>query len=1149
MFAFLKRTIVILLGFLLIAFLIWYFGPFFGWGSSRPLETPFARLIAIGVVVLCWLVVKAVKRLRAFRKSDKLLAAVVAQPQQPERNRTPAEVQKLRERFDEAVAALKEQRRAGHSLYDLPWYVIIGAPGSGKTTALLNSGLKFPIEQRVGKGALRGVGGTRNCDWWFTDEAIFLDTAGRYTTQDSDAASDSLGWSEFLALLKKHRARRPINGVILTINAHDLIVEGAASREAHVEAARNRLDELNRELNIQLPVYLMVTKCDLVDGFAEYFEDLSAEGRAQVWGVTFPYEQTLANEAPLAYPAEFDALMTRLNERVFERLEHVRDTRRRAKIFAFPQQIATLRESLTQFVADVFDSRQFTGQVLLRGVYFTSGTQDGTPIDRLLGSISRTFGAAVRPSSGPGKAYFVESLLKDVMIGESGLAGINRGLEARKAAVQLGAYAAAGLIAVAGVLGLTVSYNRNRDFLEQIRVEVDALDKVPSVAPTAAIDRIVPRLDTIRVIVDSAERFRDGTVLLLRWGLYQGASIGHSARDAYLRELDTVLLPRVSALIRSRMNQYGSEPERLHAYFKGYLMLGDPEHLDKQYLQEIVDQEWKGARAPAAGPALSKHFEAVIADGVIRPVPLDGTTVAQVRSSLQRSPMAKILYEDIKRSYTSKGEGLRLDQAIGMDVERVFKRKSGPWSTPMPNLYTRDVFKEITTTGQAVLVKRLSDDAWIWGEGAASTLSVAGPLVTGVIANYERDYISAWDAFLDDIEFMSFPSIAETNGALRILTSPSSPLRGILRVVAVNTTLADTAPPTEPQGTIAGAKQKLADALKPFQAATGLPTGTPGMIVTTRFQWVRQLTAGPAGQSQLDGVINTLTEIQKQLDTLGPDVAGVSPLDTLTSQQFRALMQTLRQQAVVLPGGLRNVVSDIVEAPVAVVSSEATDKIDALYDQVVRGCHGVIDGRYPFSSAQQEVVVAAFGDVFGYGGLYDKFFTDHLAKYVDASQTPWTWRPGSVNPKRPILEQVQSALRIRDMFFNPGSKSPEVQYAVTISDLDAATSRFVLQVDGLIFDGKPQSPVKRQGKWPGPMPGQAQASFEGRYYSPPTTYGGAWAWFRMVDATVEGPADAQQQIRLRMQTGNQSARVLVEGTRAESNPFASGGWKQFSCGS
>ena len=133
------------------------------------------------------------KRLRAYRASDKLRGRRRRRSRSAGESGRRAEALKLRERFEEAVATLKQQRRSGHSLYELPWYVIIGAPGSGKTTALVNSGLNFPLEQRVGKGALRGVGGTRNCDWWFTDEAVFLDTAGRYTTQDSDAASDSGG--------------------------------------------------------------------------------------------------------------------------------------------------------------------------------------------------------------------------------------------------------------------------------------------------------------------------------------------------------------------------------------------------------------------------------------------------------------------------------------------------------------------------------------------------------------------------------------------------------------------------------------------------------------------------------------------------------------------------------------------------------------------------------------------------------------------------------------------------------------------------------------------------------------------------------------------------------------------------------------------
>ncbi len=553
MFGFLKRFLAILIGFLLIAIFVWYVGPYFAFADYRPLESPTARLVVIAVIVGCWFLSRLWRRVRAFRMSDRLLAAVVARPK-AEPARPSPEASKLRERFEEAVGALKQQRRSGHSLYDLPWYVFIGAPGSGKTTALLNSGLTFPLEQRVGKGALRGVGGTRNCDWWFTDEAIFLDTAGRYTTQDSDAASDSAGWVEFLALLRKYRARRPLNGVILTLNAQDLMVQGEAAQEAHVEAAQRRLTELNRELGIQLPVYLMVTKCDLVAGFAEYFDDLSHDRRKQVWGVTFPYEQTVSNEAPQQFPEEFDALITRLNERVFERVEDVRDVRRRTRIFAFPQQLAALRDPLTRFVTEVFAATRFDQQILLRGVYFTSGTQDGTPIDRLLAGIGRRFGVApdvIAPTSGPGKAYFVERLLREVLLPESGLAGVNRRLEARKAAVQLGAYAAVAAVALLGVVLWSISYSRNRAFLDQTAIEVAAIKKLPLAPPTAPLDALRPRLDALSALVESVDR-QDAS-WATRWGLYQGGAIGAAARDAFARELDGTLLPRVAAQIQRRL--------------------------------------------------------------------------------------------------------------------------------------------------------------------------------------------------------------------------------------------------------------------------------------------------------------------------------------------------------------------------------------------------------------------------------------------------------------------------------------------------------------------------------------------------------------------------------------------------------------------
>ena len=348
------------------------------------------------------------------------------------------------------------------------------------------------------------------------------------------AASDSVGWSEFLALLRKHRARRPVNGVILTVNAQDLLLLDAAGREPHVEAARSRLDELIRELRIQLPVYVMVTKCDLVEGFAEYFDDSDARKGAPRSGASrFPTKTAVANQGPAGVPGGVrcaDDAPERAGVRTGR--GSATDTRRRTKVFAFPQQMATLRDALTDWVTDVFDASDSAGRVLLRGVYFTSGTQEGTPIDRLLGSIGRKFGAAdavMRPA-GPGKAYFVENLLKEVMIGESGLAGVNRRLELRNASALLGAYIGTGVIAAAGVAALSVSYSANRDFLDQAAAHIAGLERTAAVNSASPLTSVARRLDAIRAVVDSSDRYRAATSWLLRWGLYQGRSIGNAAQ-------------------------------------------------------------------------------------------------------------------------------------------------------------------------------------------------------------------------------------------------------------------------------------------------------------------------------------------------------------------------------------------------------------------------------------------------------------------------------------------------------------------------------------------------------------------------------------------------------------------------------------------
>ena len=1150
-----RRAFLRLIGFLLVAVFIWYAGPYFAFGTYRPLESELARLIAIALVVLLWVGSALLRKLRAFRASDRLVAAVLTQSA-PE-PKPSAEAVKLRERFEEAVATIQGQRRSGHSLYDLPWYVIIGAPGSGKTTALLNSGLKFPSDQRLGKVA--GVGGTRNCDWWFTDEAIFLDTAGRYTTQDSDAASDSAGWSEFLSLLLKYRKRRPVNGVILTISAQDLLTKDERGREGDVEAARRRLLELNRELHIQLPVYVMVTKCDLVAGFNEYFDDLTQEGRAQVWGVTFPYEQTLSGEAAQAYLAEFEALIERLNARVFARVEEDRDVQRRTKVFSFPQQMAALRDTLVQFVSDVFASTRLDQPLQLRGVYFTSGTQDGTQIDRLLGAIGRRFGVApgaVAPPPGRGKAYFVERLLKHVLIGESGLASVNRRLEMKKAAAQLGAYAAMALVTLVGIIVLSVSYSRNRTYIAEASSDVDTFRKVPPVAASAPLEALLPRLDAMRAVVDSTNRYRDDRPLGMRWGLYQGTSIGNAARDAYLRELDGILLPRFAARVRQRLLEYGREPEKLYVYLKAYLMLGEPSRLDKAHLQYLADLEWKGAEGTGtpAGESASKHFHSLLEYGdTLRPIALDPALVAQARSTIRQASVPRIMYSRIQASYaTDVAHAMRLDAAGGIGLEKVLRRRSGvSLSEPVPSLYGRTVFKEVTGRGTAELVKQYAEDNWVWGGDA---LTVANPIMLAreVRDLYERDYISVWDGVLRDLELVPFSTVRQTAEALGILASPTSPLRGLLKTVADNTTFVEPAAAAPAAGTLSSAGKtvtdKLGTILKPIKEAAGLTTPA-GAGITAHFQPIHRLMAGAPGSVPIDSILAKIGQIEQQLRALGPEVGGGSALEALRNQSLRDLVRSLQDEAATLPPVVRDVVAKIGNNASSTVADVASDDLESRYRrEVLAECNQVVTGRYPFASGANDVPLADFGRLFGNGGVFDTFFKTNMEDFVDTEQSQWTWKPGAVTSSRSMLERFQAASRLRDTFFRAGTQLPSLRFNVTLTDLDGAATRFILQIDGQRFDVGHEAPHRTAVAWPASDPGEAISTFEDRAGAwPSQRFSGPWALFRLLETTLP-QRESDLRVGLTFQHSGHQVRGVLEATTIL-NPFTTRDWQRFSCGS
>ena len=344
--------------------------------------------------------------------------------------RVAKELESIQARFKQATESLKDSRFPNpdgrpRAVDEMPWYVMIGAPGSGKTTALINSGLRFPLYTTDSGASVPGVGGTRNCDWWFADEAVLIDTAGRYTTQESDRKADAAAWHGFLALLKQYRPDRPLNGALVAVSVLDLMLWTKAERAKFTAHVRMRLSEMYAALNQRFPVYVLVTKMDMLAGFTEFFGDYDHTERMQVWGTTFDHDIDPALIAE-PYGRDFAALEERLGAEMLARLHEEPDLQRRAAIYRFPQQFHPIGALVGEILAQSFGTQVNHRPLQLRGVYYTSATQEGNPIDRVLATMARTFrldrSAAV--AGGTGKSFFVTRLLREVVFPEQGLAAV-----------------------------------------------------------------------------------------------------------------------------------------------------------------------------------------------------------------------------------------------------------------------------------------------------------------------------------------------------------------------------------------------------------------------------------------------------------------------------------------------------------------------------------------------------------------------------------------------------------------------------------------------------------------------------------------------------------------------------------------------------
>lgn len=967
-----------------------------------------------------------------------------------------AEIGAMQLEFQRAIAGLKSSR-LGHKGRDalslLPWYVIIGPPGAGKTTALRSSGLQFPYAKG---GKVKGVGGTRNCDWWLTNEAIILDTAGRWSTQDDDHDE----WLAFLRLLRKTRPKKPVNGILLAVSLLDLD-GGEAEVAALAKALRERLDEVTGCLDMVVPVYLLVTKTDLVPGFVEMWGDLRDKERGQIWGVTLPLLAS-PDERTGLLEEQLQELFDVAGQRAFFRMCDERRLEARHKIFEFAPQLEALGRNLSLLVADLFADNVYQDAPILRGVYFTSGTQEGRPIDRIMQNMASAFGVAERAAAASvavtkPKSYFLRDVFTEVVFPDQAAAVRSSRVMRQQRLLRLGLTVAAFALA-AGLLLLPIrSYQTNSGYAKDALRAINKLS-----ASRAAKDAMgLPSGEALESVEDLAKALVEG----------EGNSVLFP-RDSVTRELHTaverlIVRPLIRADLSKASAVGGLGTSELMDALILHLLLTQDKQPDEptprsdrweagvKLAAEKAAARWisltnqsGGGRAPRVLEGLVRFYAGGITDPADM-VDRDKKFVTYARAVLIGSgddPLGDVINDP------SMPRDLKDIDLLGSAV--VLLTPQQPQGKPAKKeIAVRGAF---TPAGYLAVEKRLrqlekaqSDDdesSWILGKERKARDARA---IAKIKADYFVQYIAAWQRFLLTLAVREPASLDEARALIKRLSS-EKPFEVAWKNISANLTLKE--------------EESLTDKAL-GKAREALNRGTGGIATAELARGDDRTAAGPrqvetafAGLMRFGSVKPTGFE---QYDQLLGELGGVMGEQGMPdAKTFPNAIRTLRTNLQNLvaryddQGWEQGVLEKILMPPLrgaeVAVTGATTDSANRKWcETVVVAFDQLLAGRYPFATVRTtgEARIADIEKFFlPTSGTLWQYYSDALANDIERVGDVFRAKDGAaIHYREEFLKFLTRAADLTTTLFARGASKiampvgvhirPSPQYSKIILDV------------------------------------------------------------------------------------------------------------------
>ncbi len=1025
----------------------------------------------------------------------------------------------LEKTFAGAIQFLKSTQthpnHLGKPLFDLPWFLVLGGPQTGKSSLLAHSSLNFILTKKS-TSPNHIIPTTRHCDLWVSREAVFFDTSGQFTLHDSMSQGSAQLWEHFLELLFKEK-KEPIQGIILTLSLERLALQSKEEQSWHFQNLSARLEELRVKQTHLAPIYLVLTKADCLAGFSEYFDDLSPEEREQTWGMSFSEDELMtAQTLNDSFTLKFNALIKNLNELLMIRLHSERDWQRRSSIKDFPLQIDSLKKTLSYFLHTQVDHFTADSRFVLRGLYFTSAVPEEHVIDRLLKPLSQGFALTpyTRPLLSPQRQarepFFIKQLFRKVIFADQKTfstapktSRLNRHLWQRRSIL-----AGAALLIVATVIYWGHSINQN---INQVAVAEKALTRYQFLATTPGktltSEQSFTRLQSLIEMKNAIQKTQNSH--FFAWTSKQ-KQLALQQKTIFTEGLQTILASQLEQVLTQQLKNPHPSSEMIYGALNTYQILAQAQVKDMNLAKAWFIHYWDTKFHPSQNDlqALQRELASL---SVLPAANLSLTLLQKADDYLNAQSPAVLANVLLNEHYALKQNPLSLNLA---SQNTLLQFKNARATFNIPAQFTAAQFNMIYEHGLAEQLAQLRKGDSVLNAQAFNqeeTLQAARE-------NYMANYIQHWQALQASLRLQDSTNLQKLSLTLDALLDPHSALFNLNQQFNANTQIKYQGMPT------------------PISLAFSTPLLTDLQTLNPQaYQELNRL-------KHLVNTVNTASQPEEKAFTLAKyRMEHLNESDVLSD---------LLDKSATLPAPWQNWTERLVANTWQGLLQKAAGPIAKAWEnQLYPEYAQKIASRFPFGSdPKNSLSLDEFSAFFAPKGTLNRFDNQYLDPFIDKSD-PRQWkiktRDGyGLALSTQSLEALRQARLLQNLFFADDASLFNLQLALTPAALSPEIKTLTLTVNGQSTVYDHQKPTPLPLTWPkisGEDPHLSFTILDQQGQSQTLKVQGPWAFVELLNQAALKPSRDPAEIAFNFpSSGLNSNAYTLSSLSTSINPFVPG---------